>query len=1143
MQQILKISMNELHAHSGILLYRKIWAKILLLALFVGAIGPLEIHLQPEESEPVIAAEFNDGLVRASTLYTKDSLQLKPRLTARLEGGDAAYESETIFLSEIYTTDFPFDAVEMDWEEVRPEGTAMELWVRFQTLEGRWSDWFEIHENIDYRDGDELDLKEASAIVPSARSQAIQYKVKMQSASGKATPRLQAMQFHYIDASLPSASSAEQDVSLESIKSGKTSLRSLTEGILLSKLTFGTGEIEVIPRSEWEADESWRLSSYYGIEEAEETIEETIEESIGSEEDASKNGEEMTLEELYPEEFEIERTVTENEQGNDLYWSLEYAANIEKVIVHHTAGEITTDPESTIRAIYYYHAVRRGWGDIGYNYIVANGKIYEGRYGGEKVVAGHASGYNTGSIGIAVIGNYEEDPVSFDDIDALSRLIKTKAELYNIDVDGMSRFRGELSFNVMGHRDAGKTLCPGANLYKLLPTLRELIANGITDLEGALSDTTVDEAYAFVNTNAYEALILNPEETAYFELKLKNIGQETWNQDTFLVADRNAIAEALVHLIKEEDSSVSLAHMEESSVAPGETATFKIYGEAKIRGGFERFEITPLFNGTKKTDHYLDLPVYVHQPTLSYDMIEVNVPKGRLKPGETATGTITLQNTGNVNWYRESDYPMVLGTSSPHNRKSQFLSGDGNRYASLNEEIVQPGETGTFTLSLTVPKSSGYYTEYATPLMEGVDWLEGEEVQFQLVVYNDAIQAEFMDMNDDMTFAPGEKKQVWIDWSNIGESTWSREKFSGGTVHHPSIHITTPTLEESSVAPGETGRLSFYVTAPEEPSNYSFYVRPRHKGQNVTSRHLKVSFAVEEGVEASAVGIDQESIRVKLSVKTEEFGNLIVTADGNFSVEVEGETVLEAQAGEEVEVRWSGDAYQVLQGEQALVVSAYPRFVPENEDVILEITNYENRPSWNTSLNDNRFRGALEIREDDGALIVINELPMQMYLRGIAEATNSEPTEKLKAMAIVARSYARYYLEKDEKFPGKPYDASDDPDEFQKYLGYGYEVRAPNWVDAIEDTAGLVVTYNGELVKTPYFSSSDGTATKSAEEVWGWTTTPYLVSVPDPLCESTAFSGHGVGLSGCGATAAAEDGHTYKEIIQYYYTGVEIEVK
>lgn len=1111
--------------------FRRAFTKLILLAFFVTLIGPFEVNVTQS-----VEAEFDDGFIRASTIQTTDQIQLKPLLSARVDDSTgAAYEDSTTFLSQIYTADFPFDAVEMDWQEFRPEGTELELWVRFRTETGSWTTWFDVHESIDYRDGTDPDLKDASTIVPTQRSEAIQYKVKMSSDSGAVTPRLQNMQFHYIDASGdgpddPSETIAPPDSSNSSIEEAPR-----------AKLSFGSSTVDVISRSEWGADESWRLSSYYGVDEEEEEEEES-DVTVVDDEDDGKNGDEPSLEELYPEEFEISQTVSKDSQGRSLYWPLDYATNIEKIIVHHTAGELTDDPEATIRAIYYYHSVRRGWGDIGYNYIVANGKVYEGRFGGERIVGGHASGFNTGSIGIAVIGNYEEEEVSFETIDALSSLIHEKADLYNLNMDGTSRFHGETMPNLVGHRDVGSTQCPGENLYKMLPTLRSLIANGINDLEGSLINQTVDDPYAFVNTNSYEAFVLGPEEAATFELKLKNIGTETWNSNTYLVANRNANAEALVHLVKEDDNAVSIASMQETSVAPGQTATFRITAEATFRGGFDSFDVTPIFNGSKKTTHYLDLPVYVEAAELTYDIVDVDVANARVKIGTPINVDITLKNTGNVNWYRDGDYPLSLGTSNPHDRKSSLLTGDANRFAQLNEVTVEPGEEGTFTLSVTAPTTTGGYQEYAAPVIDGTDWLEGEEIVFTVVVYNPNSQANVVDVSEDTNFEPGEKKEVWIELENTGELTWKRSKLSVGKVHHPSIEVTSPILEESQVAPDGSGKVTFSITAPETPGNYMVYLRPRYDGQNLVTKHIRFEFTVVDGETSESDEVDQESVRVKISYETAESGDPVISADGDFAVYVDGSKFLSLEGGDEVEVRESGEDYQLLQGGQAWVVDDYPRFVAGDDDTILELVSYDNPPSW-SSTSDNLYRGVLEVREDEGQLIIINELPMEYYLKGVAESTNTQPHEKQKAMAILARTYVRYYLEKAEKFPGKPYDASDDPAVFQKYLGYRMEDRAPTWVDAVDETAGMVVTYNGELVKTPYFSSTDGTATRSAEEVWGWTNTPYLVSVPDPLCESTAFSGHGVGLSGCGATAAAEAGSTYDEIIHYYYTGVEIEVK
>ena len=135
-----------------------------------------------------------------------------------------------------------------------------------------------------------------------------------------------------------------------------------------------------------------------------------------------------------------------------------------------------------------------------------------------------------------------------------------------------------------------------------------------------------------------------------------------------------------------------------------------------------------------------------------------------------------------------------------------------------------------------------------------------------------------------------------------------------------------------------------------------------------------------------------------------------------------------------------------------------------------------------------------------------------------------------------------YYTLESEKYPGKPYNLDDNPDSSQKYIGYGFEMRAPNITKAVNETKGQIVTYNGQLIKTPYFNQSDGTKTKSGLEVFKWDL-PYLVSVDDSYCKADKFLGHGVGLSGCGATGMANLGFTYKQILQHYYTGTQISQK
>jgi hypothetical protein len=155
-------------------------------------------------------------------------------------------------------------------------------------------------------------------------------------------------------------------------------------------------------------------------------------------------------------------------------WAPEYR-QVRKFVIHHTAtpnGDL--DPAATVRAIYYYHAVTRGWGDIGYNYLIdTQGRIYEGRKGGEGVVGGHAMQYAWGSIGISLIGDYDQVDVPTAMQNALVELMAWKGNLHFVDPTGHGFFIDQDLPNIMGHRDGAQTTCPGKYAYARLPAIRE----------------------------------------------------------------------------------------------------------------------------------------------------------------------------------------------------------------------------------------------------------------------------------------------------------------------------------------------------------------------------------------------------------------------------------------------------------------------------------------------------------------------------------------------------------------------------------------------------------------------------------------------------------------------------------------------
>jgi hypothetical protein len=152
-------------------------------------------------------------------------------------------------------------------------------------------------------------------------------------------------------------------------------------------------------------------------------------------------------------------------------------------IVHHTVT--TNDPAdaaAVVRSIYQYHAVTRGWGDIGYNFLIDHrGNIYEGRFGGERdgriSQGGHALQYNSNSIGVALLGTFTAGATrpSSTTESALVELLAFRGTRYEIDPDASVTLAGtRFAHAVMGHRDAlpGHTQCPGDGVYGRLNAVR-----------------------------------------------------------------------------------------------------------------------------------------------------------------------------------------------------------------------------------------------------------------------------------------------------------------------------------------------------------------------------------------------------------------------------------------------------------------------------------------------------------------------------------------------------------------------------------------------------------------------------------------------------------------------------------------------
>jgi peptidoglycan hydrolase-like amidase len=741
----------------------------------------------------------------------------------------------------------------------------------------------------------------------------------------------------------------------------------------------------VITRSQWGADESLRLRETRDRLRAEAAKKTpapkptsvkptTTPTPTGSPTENKSDADEYgancnLLQAKYPEEFKIGQVISTDVAGKAFTWPIAYTMKLRKIVVHHTDMEIKdydqsgvideSDYKAAVRSIYYFHTISRDWGDIGYNYLIdPAGNIYEGRAGGDMAIAAHTLCKNNGSLGVALLGNFQNETPTTAALQAVQSLIKAKSQAYNIDTQGMGLFYGDLLPNIIGHRNVRATSCPGDQLYNLLPALRSGDAAAVQNITFPVFDTSIyrkasapnvpvipetQKVYRSQAQSVTASVVAEAGRTAKPTLTFQNLGTTIWNQDTVI---RPVYLERGASMLKQ-------AKQQQDFVSPNGFATFmpELVFDSKLAGRAFVIEFYVVVN----------------------DQVELNTEKAKL----------------NVQVLDQTKSDVTLNGVPLDQLKT-----------TLSQNVI----------ATQLLKSSDHVTQFLS-----------EEI--------------------------------------------------GG-----------PTAVNSSTT---AKNIRIKLGAPD-------------------------TSATAEASSNSNVVVDNRTVAVLLK----------------------GSSMIVIPQSKGLLVKIGKNTYE----------GAVVRLVPQDEEEgKVTLVNFLNVPEWNKTLNDNVYRNVIEWRILSGKLVTINELPVELYLRGLAEVSNTAHPEKQKTMAIIARSYAQYYLTRDQKFPGMPYQLDDDPNSSQKYLGYGYEKRSPNFVAAVNATKNQVVTYDGEVVKTPYFNKSDG-RTRSAQEVWGWTNTPYLVSVADPLCQSEEkkLSGHGVGLSGCGADGAAARGYTAEQILHYYYPGTII---
>jgi N-acetylmuramoyl-L-alanine amidase-like protein len=407
------------------------------------------------------------------------------------------------------------------------------------------------------------------------------------------------------------------------------------------------------------------------------------------------------------------KVLTRADWGADeslMNWAPEYQ-RVQKAIVHHTAGDDGgTNVAATIRAIYYFHAVTRGWGDIGYNYLVDKyGNIWTGRSGGDNVVGGHAYGWNYGSFGVAAIGTFTSIQPTSAMVGAIANIIAMKFAQFGIAPYGADTFthkeqRTDGTWvpvtsnppNIQGHRDSnyivgatgGQTECPGNMLWAQLPNIRSLaqaaVNNGYTNLVAL--DPVLPKA------GLAGAVIQVP-------VTVRNIGRNPIPAGTLV--SYKILVKSTPYVNQGGQGTITTAIPAGGSALITVPLTVPAIGNYILRWDLET-------NGswwyTLYNNPFRDIAF--RSADWSADWVSDTVP-GTWFAGQTASASVTVTNDGGRPWTATGVDPVVLGYRWIDDATGVVTVG--KNFANLAAD-VQAGQTATITIPITAPLAPANYT-------------------------------------------------------------------------------------------------------------------------------------------------------------------------------------------------------------------------------------------------------------------------------------------------------------------------------------------------------------------------------------------------------------------------------------------------
>lgn len=565
----------------------------------------------------------------------------------------------------------------------------------------------------------------------------------------------------------------------------------------------------------------------------------------------------------------------------------------------------------------------------------------------------------------------------------------------------------------------------------------------------------------------------------------------------------------------------------------------------------------------------------------------------KMESGEKKTVVIKFKNIGTAMWDEKSARYISAYTMEPRDRASAFKGGDWKsaKQTGKLKGKVAPGAVGELQIELSAPKEPGEYIEKFYLAAENYSWVKGGYFFLKInvaestqITANRANETRIDTINTTSTTLRGKliginKKQVTarggerIDvitiYQNLSSESWNNYRiipvaladsdgkptsFAGETWASSSVVVERNNI---AIIPDTSAREEFYFRTPNKQGDYMVSFDVEVNGQKVAGTQTDIEVNVNENAPSdyqppfapSASTVEETprlaaEPRIKVGLwKQPESTVQFVSYEDEYKVfagVVEKGVVEKGKVG----ILKLDNGVYLFNGPGGLEFST-PEFIrlePVNDPhAVFTLLNYQRIVKWKGPANFNKYRGALEYRttQDGQTVYAMNDVLFDDYVAGIGENANKSNEEYLKAQSVAQRSYAYYIKESTDKHDKRNFDVVATTGD-QLYLGYESEKIMPRFVEAAKATRGYMVTYEGEVVITPYYGNSSG-RTLAWTEVWGGKTKPWLVSVITHYDKGRRKKGHGVGMSQLDAVQRAEkEGVEWRELVKYYYRGVEI---